>query len=223
MKFSVRVSLGLALVMLLAMVNAEPKPKTYLLKTGDKEDKARSLVIPVPPPCKDNIDCLGDQRCEDVNPRFGWRTCLCNMPNHPAYADCSRERCNLCQCAPCKPSEACSVRSVGKYEIERVCKPLCRKDVDCDIASGEMCENGVCEQQNGPLPDDFCICYNPFTGTDHSYLGDPDANCDQQNMCYVRPNAKCRDKKPAAGTDRWFSGKACEARRGNILHRSGAV
>ena len=41
MKFSVRVSLGLTLVVLLAMVNAEPEPKTYLLKTGDKEDKAK--------------------------------------------------------------------------------------------------------------------------------------------------------------------------------------
>jgi len=151
MKFSVRVSLGLTLVVLLAMVNAEPEPKTYLLKTGDKEDKAKGLSLPHLPPqslCKDKHDCVGDERCAVIYPRLGLRTCMCKMPDEPAYDRCFRaELCNLCRCAPCLPSEVCSVKSVGKFEIERVCKTRCRKDVDCDIASGEMCDSGETKKQ----------------------------------------------------------------------------
>ena len=61
MKFSVRFSLSLTLVVLLAMVEAEPKPKTYLVETGEDGGtgggtsngdggKEESMVSLVPPP-----------------------------------------------------------------------------------------------------------------------------------------------------------------------------
>ena len=61
MKFAVRFSLSLTLVVLLAMVEAEPKPKTYLVETGEDGGtgggtsngdggKEESMVSLVPPP-----------------------------------------------------------------------------------------------------------------------------------------------------------------------------
>merc|ERR1740128_1351697 len=123
MKFAVRFSL--TLVVLLAMVNAEPK--TYMVETGDGDGEdddggKESLRLEIPmdngwlrPRCMDHLDCWGDQTCIHG-------ICQCNMPDEPAYANCFYDRCNLCQCAPCKSSERCSVR-VSNEKVDRVCRP----------------------------------------------------------------------------------------------------
>jgi len=153
----------------LAMVEAEPKPKTYMVETGGDSNesdtdggKGESMVSLVPrdrlvpperlapslesleylseplehqlfgdlwtdrdwPRCESPMNCNGGSQCifEHGSTISKVRTCVCNIPDEPAYANCSKKKCNPCECVPCKSSETCSLRQ-RMGVLRRVCTP----------------------------------------------------------------------------------------------------